>query len=87
MEALNEVLKSQTCLSLHDAAQTLVNGLISAHDAEVMLANAIEHGELHANIKRWSSEQWEGEKLPGNLCRRETFIEQSALEAWQIATA
>ncbi|MFZ2266991.1 MAG: hypothetical protein WAV95_05365 [Azonexus sp.] len=78
-----EPLKSQASLCLHDAAQLLVSGLISAHDAEVILANAIEHGELHANIKRWSSEQWEGERLPGNLCRRETFIERSALEAWQ----
>jgi len=76
-------LKSQTCLSLHEAAQRLISGLISEHDAEVILANAIEHGELHANIKRWSSEQWEGEKLPGNLSRRETFIELKALEEWQ----
>lgn len=87
VEVHMEIEKSQTSLSLHDAALTLVNGLISEHDAEVILANAIEHGELHANIKRWSSEQWEGEKLPGNLCRRETFIEQSALEVWQKATA
>lgn len=78
-----EYLKSKACLSLHDAAQLLVSGLISEHDAEVILANAIEHGELPANIKRWSTEQWEGEKLPGNLCRRETFIERADLETWQ----
>lgn len=80
------IQKSQS-LSLHEAAQKLVSGLISEHDAEVILANAIEHGELHANIKRWSTEQWEGEKLPGNLCRRETFIERSALDEWQKAKA
>jgi hypothetical protein len=81
-----EVAKLQTSLTLHDAALLLVSGLISQHDAEVIIANAIEHGKLHANIKRWSTEQWEGEKLPGNLCRRETFIERSALEVWQKAT-
>lgn len=75
--------KSQTRLSLHDAAQFLLTGLISEHDAEVILANAIEHGDLRANIKRWSTEQWEGEKLPGNLCRRETFIERADFESWQ----
>lgn len=82
-----EFLKSQTSLSLHDAAQLLISGLISEHDAEVILAQAIEHGELPASIKRWSSEQWEGEKLPGNLCRRETFIERGDLERWQKTKA
>lgn len=82
-----ELLKTHTSLSLHEAAQLLVTGLISVHDAEVILANAIEHGELQANIRRWSTEQWEGQRLPGNLCRRETFIERDALEAWKKAHA
>ncbi len=70
-------------ISLREAAKTLVTGLISEHDAEVMLANAIEHGELHANIKRWATEQWEGTQLPGNLNRLETLIETADLEAWK----
>lgn len=53
-------LKSKTTLSLRDAAELLVTGLVSAHDAEVILAHAIEHGELQANVKRWATEQWEG---------------------------
>ena len=74
-----------SALSLHDAAQRMTTGLISAHDAEVMLASAIEHGELRANVKRWATEQWEGRQLPGNINRLETFIELSDLEAWQKA--
>jgi hypothetical protein len=73
---------STAALSLHDAAQRLTSGLVSAHDAEVMLARAIEHGELHANVKRWATEQWEGKQLPGNINRLETFIERTELENW-----
>ena len=43
----------------------------------------IEHGELHANVKRWATEQWEGRQLPGNINRLETFIERAELDAWQ----
>jgi len=68
--------------NLQEAARQLVSATRSAHAAEVMLAEAIEHGELHADIKRWATEQWEGKQLPGNLNRLETFIERSALEAW-----
>lgn len=78
--------ESPSSLSLHDAAQRLASGLISVHDAEMMLASAIEHGILPANIKRWSTEQWEGRQLPGNLNRRETFIERQDLETWQKTT-
>lgn len=73
---------SPTAISLQDAARRLVTGLISEHDAEVMLANAIEHGELPADIKRWATEQWHGSQLPGNLNHRETFIECVDLDAW-----
>lgn len=69
-----------TRLTLHDAA-----GLVpaaSVHDAELELAHAIEHGTLHANIKRWATEQWEGRQLPGNINRLETWIERSDLQAW-----
>jgi hypothetical protein len=69
-------------LNLREAAQFLVTGLVSEHDAEVMLAHAIEHDELHANVKRWATEQWEGKQLPGNINRLETFIERVDLDAW-----
>lgn len=74
-----------TSLSLQEAAKRMVSGLVSEHDAEVMLASAIEHGELHANVKRWATEQWEGKQLPGNINRLETYIELADLEAWQKA--
>ena len=74
--------QAASTLTLHEAAQGMASGLVSVHDAEVMLARAIEHGELHANVKRWATEQWEGEQLPGNLNRLETHIERSDLEAW-----
>ena len=74
--------KSATALSLEEAANRLINGLVSVHDAEVMLAHAIEHDELHANVKRWATEQWEGKQLPGNINRLETFIERAELDAW-----
>lgn len=77
--------QSPTSLSLHEAAKRMVSGLISEHDAEVILASAIEHGELHANVKRWATEQWEGKQLPGNINRLETFIELANLAAWQKA--
>lgn len=67
-------------LTLHDAANRLAAA--SIHDAEVELAHAIEHGKLHANVKRWATEQWEGKQLPGNINRLETWIERSDFEAW-----
>ncbi len=70
-------------LSLHDAAQMLAAGPDAQHEIEVALAQAIEHGELPANVKRWATEQWEGRQLPGNINRLETFIERAELDAWQ----
>ncbi len=71
---------NDTCLSLHDAARLLSPA--AAHATEVALAQAIEHGELRANVKRWATEQWEGRQLPGNINRLETWIERSDLDAW-----
>ena len=76
---------NDSCLSLHDAALTLGTGPDGQHDIEVALAHAIEHGELHANVKRWATEQWEGERLEGNIDRMRTFIERADLEAWLSA--
>ncbi|MDE2441066.1 MAG: hypothetical protein KGP14_08575 [Betaproteobacteria bacterium] len=70
-------------MNLHEAALSLANSADTVHDIEVALAHAIEHGELHANVKRWATEQWEGRQLPGNINRLETFIEGGELDAWQ----
>jgi hypothetical protein len=67
-------------LTLQDAARLLATA--SLHDAEVELAHAIEHGTLHANVKRWATEQWEGRQLPGNINRLETWIARADLDAW-----
>ncbi len=72
-----------TALTLHEAAQLLAAEFATVHDAEVALAHAIQCGELHANIMRWASEQWDGKQLPGNINRLETHIERSDLDAWR----
>lgn len=74
---------SPTCLSLHAAATEISLSPEHVHECEVVLAHAIEHGELAANVKRWATEQWEGRQLPGNINRLETFIERTELAAWQ----
>ena len=71
-----------TPLTLREAAKLLTGEDMSAHDAEVLLANAIQQCELHANVKRWATEQWDGPALPGNINARETYIERSDLDAW-----
>lgn len=73
---------SETSLSLHQAAQMLAGTSLSVRDAEVRLALAIDRGELVADILRWATEQWEGERLEGNIDRMRTFIERADLEAW-----
>lgn len=75
-------LNQEASLSLHEAAQFLSTTAASVHEQEVLLAHAIEHGELQANVKRWATEQWEGRQLPGNINRLETFIKRSDLDAW-----
>ena len=70
-------------LSLHDAAKSLSSAADDIHAIEVELAHAIEHGDLHANVKRWATEQWEGNQLPGYINRLETFIDPAELAAWQ----
>ncbi|MCP5269359.1 MAG: hypothetical protein H6943_10055 [Zoogloeaceae bacterium] len=67
-------------LSLQEAARLLQD--TPQHEAELELAHAIEHGSLHANIKRWASEQWEGQQLPGNINRRETWIARDDFDTW-----
>ncbi|MBS1158510.1 MAG: hypothetical protein H6R15_929 [Proteobacteria bacterium] len=72
----------KSLLTLHEAAQLLVATGTSAHGAEMMLARAIELGELQATLKRWTTEQWSGEKIPGHLRRAETFIIRNDLRSW-----
>lgn len=75
-------MSETTLLNLHEAAKTLASGPGDVHAREVMLAHAIEHGELHANVKRWATEQWESQQLPGNINRLETYIARSDLDTW-----
>ncbi len=76
-------MSEKSLLSLHEAALVLSSESGDPHAFEVELAHAIEHGELHANVKRWATEQWESKQLPGNINRLETWIERSELDAWQ----
>ena len=80
---MNDAIDNCTTLTLREAAKLLVGEGMSPHDAELLLANAIQRGELHASIKRWASEQWEGRQLPGNIDPRETDIEPVDLAAWR----
>ena len=76
-------LSQKVTLSLDEAAQFLASESVSVYDVEVDLIHAIEHGKLPANIKRWSTEQWDDKRLPGNINARETLIERADLEAWK----
>ena len=80
-------LGQKETLSLGEAAHLLVTESFSIHDAETKLIHAIEHGKLQANIKRWSTEQWDDEKLPGNIDARETLIRRTDFEGWQKSNA
>lgn len=80
-------LDQKTRLSLLEAAQLIASESSAVHDVEAEIARAIEHGQLQASVKRWATEQWEGKQLPGNINRRETYIELSELEAWRKTSA
>jgi len=80
---MDDASDNRTRLSLREAAKLVAGEGMAPHDAEVLLAAAIQRGELHASIKRWASEQWEGRQLPGNIDARETFIERVDLAAWR----
>jgi hypothetical protein len=75
-------LDQKKTLSLVEAAQLLSSSIGAEHDAEVMMAEAIERGELAANVKRWATEQWQGKQLPGNINHFESHIERQDLDAW-----
>ncbi len=75
-------LKLKPTLSVHDAARLLSSDAAALRAAEIELALAVDRGELAANILRWATEQWEGERLEGNIDRMRTFIERVDLDAW-----
>lgn len=74
-------------LTLIEAARLLTSATRSVRDAEALLAEAIQRGQLHANVMRWATEQWDGRQLPGNINPRETRIERSDFDAWRQAQA
>lgn len=76
---------SERELSLREAARLLESALLSLQDAEVLLADSIQRGKLHANVMRWGTEQWDGRKLPGNIHPLETRILRRDLDAWRSA--
>lgn len=86
MQSMQQAV-STTVLTLQEAAQQLATAAVPVHEAETLLAQAIEHGELRANVKRWATEQWEGRQLPGNINRRETYISPDELAAWRRTRA
>ena len=69
-------------LSVHEAALLLAGGRMSLEDAEKALSHAIDREELPASIMRWASEQWDGERLEGNIDRTRTLIERRDFERW-----
>ena len=75
-------LKLKPVLSVHDAARLLSSDAASLRAAEIQLALAIDRGELPANILRWATEQWEGERLEGNIDRMRTLIQRADLDTW-----
>ena len=69
-------------LTLQEAALLIPGHRGNAHEAESLLAEAIEYGNLPASIQRWASEQWQGKQLPGNLNPLTTTIDEAELNAW-----
>lgn len=80
-----ESLASKDRLSVHEAAILIAADTDAIRDAEVRIASAIEHGNLHADIFRWATEQWLGDGLPGNIDRMRTFVQRADLDAWMHA--
>jgi len=54
---------------------------------ETLLASAIQRGELHADVMRWATEQWDGRHLPGNINARQTRIERADFDVWRSRRA
>ncbi len=70
----------ETRLSLHQAARLVAGKSLRA--TENALIEAIERGELAADVVRWATEQWDGDRLEGNLDHRRTTLSRADLERW-----
>ncbi|APR03132.1 hypothetical protein [Thauera chlorobenzoica] len=79
--------KDASTLSLREAAQLLSDEGLGVHEAEILLASAIQRCELHADVMRWATEQWDGRHLPGNINGRQTRIERADFDAWRSSRA
>ena len=75
--------KNPATLSLREAAQLLSDEGLGLHEAEILLASAIQRCELHADVMRWATEQWDGRHLPGNINGRQTRIERADFDVWR----
>lgn len=83
---MDRAMQNQLSLSLHEAARLIASDTLPLADAELLLAQAIDREELPASIMRWASEQWDGERLEGNIDRGRTLIERTDLDAWRART-
>ncbi|AVR87222.1 hypothetical protein [Thauera aromatica] len=79
--------KNASTLSLREAAQLLSAEGLGVHEGETLLASAIQRGELHADVMRWATEQWDGRHLPGNINARQTRIERADFDVWRSRRA
>lgn len=80
MQALN----NKSRLTVHEAAQLTSADASGVKEMEKRLAHAIDRGELPADIVRWSSEQWDGGHLDGNIDRTRTMLNRDDLNAWLV---
>jgi hypothetical protein len=79
-------LDNKISLTIHEAALLMVSETLTLSDAEVLLSQAVDRKQLPASIMRWASEQWDGERLEGNIDRTRTLIERQDMNAWLART-
>mgnify|MGYP001388101549 CR=1 FL=1 len=77
-----QALRGKATLSLHEAARLMAGDGAAVREVEGALAHAIESGALAADVVRWATEQWDGERLEGNIDRMRTHVERRDLETW-----
>lgn len=77
-----QALLSKETLTVHEAALLIASPGLSAEAAEMQLSHAIDRGELAASITRWATEQWDGERLEGNIDRARTRLARCDLDRW-----
>ena len=77
-----QTLLSKETLTVHEAGLLIASPALSAEAAEKQLSHAIDRGELPASITRWATEQWDGERLEGNIDRARTRLARRDLDHW-----